>query len=326
MSFFNMPFYFMDKKSGVLILFLATLLSFNNHARDFAEHHSAFKMSLNGRIVTFDTTFQAVLPDEELVIEFESEQNLNNYELLGQETLMTSQDSIIRYRSPAKSGYYPLIVKNSGTGESIQLHLFVLVPISQVKKGVLNGYRIGDYPPPHKGLDAYKAPPGYIEVNKDNETIQISPHFTLGQFLCKQESAYPKYLVLRPRLLEKLELFLADVNHKGIKTDSFVIMSGYRTPYYNRAIGNVSSSRHMYGGAADIYIDNNPLDVYMDDVNADGKTDFQDAVFLYNLADGLSRRTHREDLIGGVGKYKSNANHGPFIHIDVRGSKARWTN
>jgi len=27
---------------------------------------------------------------------------------------------------------------------------------------------------------------------------------------------------------------------------------------------------------------------------------------------------------GGLGVYGSNAAHGPFIHVDVRGSKARW--
>tara|TARA_R110002167_G_scaffold103139_10_gene267085 strand:+ start:5425 stop:6414 length:990 start_codon:yes stop_codon:yes gene_type:complete len=329
MKFVNSPFYANAKKLGwVKLCFMLMVLcgSVNTFAAEFAEHRSEFSFSLNERVVSFDSTFQMVLPGEELVIKFAAEKDLNNYELLGATIPLKSQAGIIRYLSPVKPGYYPLEVKNNSTGKSVQLHLFVLVPITQVKKGVLNAYKIGDYPPPHKGLEAYKAPLGYIEVYKENESIQISPHFTLGQFLCKQQSGYPKYLVLRPRLVEKLELFLADVNQQGIRTDSFVIMSGYRTPYYNRSIGNVSSSRHMYGGAADIYIDVNPVNVYMDDVNGDGKNNFQDAVFLYELADGLSRRYHREDLVGGLGKYQSNANHGPFIHIDVRGSKARWSN
>jgi hypothetical protein len=29
-------------------------------------------------------------------------------------------------------------------------------------------------------------------------------------------------------------------------------------------------------------------------------------------------------LTGGVGLYRSTRSHGPFAHIDVRGSKARW--
>jgi hypothetical protein len=308
------------------LLVVSIFAVFNVFAKPFEERHAAFSLTLNDRIVSFDTTFQMVLPNQDVIIKFSKTAKIVDYELVGGQTSLHSQNGVIHYKAPASPGHYPLEVKNSASGQRIQLHLFVLVPASQVKNGVLNGYKIGDYPPPHKGLEQYKAPLGYIEINKGNESIQISPHFTLGQFLCKQQSDYPKYLVLKPRAIEKLELFLADVNKNGIRSDSFVIMSGYRTPFYNRSIGNVSSSRHMYGGAADIYIDVSPTDMYMDDINADKKNDFQDAVYLYNLADGLSNRYNRDDLIGGLGKYQSTANHGPFIHIDVRGSKARWTN
>jgi hypothetical protein len=30
------------------------------------------------------------------------------------------------------------------------------------------------------------------------------------------------------------------------------------------------------------------------------------------------------DLVGGAGVYRATGEHGPFIHIDVRGSRARW--
>ena len=52
-----------------------------------------------------------------------------------------------------------------------------------------------------------------------------------------------------------MELILQRLNAKGYRCDSFHVMSGYRTPYYNKAIGNVKYSRHIYGGAADIFID-----------------------------------------------------------------------
>jgi len=29
-------------------------------------------------------------------------------------------------------------------------------------------------------------------------------------------------------------------------------------------------------------------------------------------------------LVGGVGIYPANSAHGPFVHIDVRGTRARW--
>jgi uncharacterized protein YcbK (DUF882 family) len=30
------------------------------------------------------------------------------------------------------------------------------------------------------------------------------------------------------------------------------------------------------------------------------------------------------ELIGGIGIYKATSAHGPFVHIDVRGNRARW--
>ena len=80
---------------------------------------------------------------------------------------------------------------------------------------------------------------------------QVSPHFKLRQFLCRQSGSYPQYLVLRQPLLAKLEELLAAVNDRGIEAPTFSIASAYRTPNYNAAIGNVTTfSRHEYGDAA----------------------------------------------------------------------------
>ena len=58
--------------------------------------------------------------------------------------------------------------------------------------------------------------------------VRLSPHFTLGQFVCKQAGGYPKYVVLRERLLLKLERLLEAVNAKGHAAETFHVMSGYR--------------------------------------------------------------------------------------------------
>ena len=202
-------------------------------------------------------------------------------------------------------------------------YLLVMVPAKRISNGYLNGYRIGQYPPAHKSLSSYKAPEGFIEVTVKNQNLRISPNFTLGQFLCKQKGSFPKYVALKPALLNKLEELLLEVNSRGIRTPTFVVMSGYRTPYYNRAIKNVPNSYHIYGGAADIYIDVDG-DGVMDDINRDGKRDQADAALLYEWADSFVTRHNRPDLVGGVGEYTSTGAHGPFIHIDVRGTPARW--
>lgn len=229
----------------------------------------------------------------------------------------------IKWQAPAASGLVKFEIMNKA-GVLIQLQVFVLKSAAAIQNGSLNGYRIGQYPAPLRGLEAYLAPRGFIEVQPHMLNLPISPHFSLGQFLCKQEGAFPKYLVLRPKLLEKLEHLLEDVNSHGIRTDGFVIMSGYRTPYYNKAIGNVPNSRHIYGGAADVFIDVKPKDNLMDDLNKDGKFTEQDAAFLYELFDSFVARNGRPDLIGGIGQYAPTVAHGAFVHVDVRGTKARW--
>jgi hypothetical protein len=30
------------------------------------------------------------------------------------------------------------------------------------------------------------------------------------------------------------------------------------------------------------------------------------------------------ELVGGIGIYKANRAHGPFVHVDTRGTPARW--
>ena len=47
-----------------------------------------------------------------------------------------------------------------------------------------------------------------------------------------------------------------------------------------------------------------------------------DAAILAEAADRVER-AHPE-LAGGVGIYRANRAHGPFVHIDVRGARARW--
>ncbi len=207
-----------------------------------------------------------------------------------------------------------------------RLNVIVMVPLAQVENGYLNGYRIGQYPDkPLRGNPVYLPPPGLIEVSPELADLPVSPHFTLGQFLCKQQpDHWPKYLVLREALVAKLEIILAEVNERGIRTDSFHVMSGYRTPWYNRTIGNGRYSRHVWGGAADIFIDTNG-DGRMDDLNGDGRSGLRDARLLLSIIDDLYETKRLERLKGGLGLYGPRPHRGPFVHVDARGHEARWS-
>ena len=227
------------------------------------------------------------------------------------------------WQAPTDPGHHHLIA-TSETGEDMHLHL-VVMRRREAGDDQINGYRIGEYPSePYRGQENYRAPEYFVEVADGVEDIPLSPHFTLGQFLCKQDVGEgPAYLVVSERLVVKLENILEAANERGWRTDGFTVMSGYRTPAYNAGLGNGRHSRHIYGGAADIFIDTDGNGV-MDDLNGDGVLDRQDAAALYDLVDGMAASGHEDWREGGLGEYGPNAHHGAFVHVDERGWRARW--
>jgi hypothetical protein len=80
----------------------------------------------------------------------------------------------------------------------------------------------------------------------------------------------------------------------------------------------------VYGDAADIFIDQNPKDGMMDDLNQDGKIDYKDAGVLYDIIDEMFGKPWYTPFVGGLGRYKKTKEHGPFVHADARGFRARW--
>ena len=230
------------------------------------------------------------------------------------------------WTAPPAPGLYPIQVVAPDGGDSVTLQAFVIVPYDRLQGELLNGYRIGRYPEkPLRGLAGSGPPAGFVEVTRENENedVLVSPHFRLKQFLCKQPAGSRKYVVLNERLLVALEYVLERVNAAGYRATTLHVMSGYRTPAYNRSLGNVRYSQHQFGAAADIFIDENG-DGVMDDLNGDGRSDIRDAEVLYRLIDSAAARPEAQGLIGGIGKYPSTAAHGPFVHVDVRDGKARW--
>lgn len=228
------------------------------------------------------------------------------------------------WEAPGEKGRYPLDVRLPGAAKVMGISAFVMVPASDATNGVLNGYPIGLYPAkPLNGNPAYIPPKGYIEVTKENEDTRVSPHFRLKQFLAKQTSGYPKYLVLDERLIYLLEGIGRNLEPMGFNADDIVIMSGYRTPFYNKAIGDTEFSMHQWGRASDIFLDKNH-DGMMDDLNKDKMVDREDAVALANVLERLARTPELAAFIGGIGIYAATSAHGPFVHVDTRPWKARW--
>lgn len=278
----------------------------------------SFQVTVNGEEVPYRLFSFFVMPSEQLSLTTSVA-----LEIQSTEVGITSR-SDLRYvlRAPARPGAYQVYLQTDT--EQMVLNILVLTPLSAKKGEYLNGYRIGDYPSRLLNNDPiYERPKGLFEVTAETENLLLTPHFKLSQFVCKQVGDFPKYLVVRERLLLKLEYLLAIVQSKGIEIDTFGFISGYRTPFYNKSIGNVPYSRHVWGGAADIFIDEDK-DGRMDDLNHDGLIDERDVRYFYNLVEDEYDKLEYKKFIGGLGFYKKNSRHSGFIHVDVRGRKARW--
>lgn len=297
------------------------LLLMMNSAAAFETGRAGFSVRVNDNVIPYRVFAVFVLPGERFEIEA--------LEVTRPPELSFAAGRVERIKratwratAPERRGVYEIAIESEG--RRMQLNVVVMHPAGEITKGYLNGFRVGSYPKkPLNGNPAYRAPAGFVELNEQTASLQLSPHFVLSQFPAKQPGGYPKYVVVRERLLLKLELLLQLVNDKGFAADTLTVMSGYRTPWYNASIRNVPHSRHVYGGAADVFVDTNG-DGLMDDLNRDGKISYADAQLLYVWANELyGRRPHRS-LRGGMGVYRSTAAHGPFVHIDERGSRARW--
>lgn len=123
---------------------------------------------------------------------------------------------------------------------------------------------------------------------------QLTEHFKASEFAC------PSYgpptdadqLARLTHLCAQLEV-LRDELGKPIN-----IISGYRSPEYNKRIGGATKSQHMAATASDIKVKGvSPKEVHR--------------TILRLIKEGRMEE-------GGLGLYRT------FVHYDVRGHRARW--
>jgi hypothetical protein len=232
--------------------------------------------------------------------------------------------------APKEPGIYKLAVELDKARRPVSdLKLVTLVPFSEKKKERIGLYYLGSWPYEGGGTPrskSYANPSGFIEVTRENKDTLVSEHFRMGQFLTKDQfDVWPKYLLLDEMLLDKLELTIQELKAQGVRVDHVHVMSGFRTPRYNRGGGNTGGranlSRHMYGDGADVYVDND-RNGHPDDITGDGRVDTADAERFARAAEKVEAK--QPALVGGIGIYKACCGHGPFTHVDTRGYRARW--
>lgn len=122
---------------------------------------------------------------------------------------------------------------------------------------------------------------------KNSQNRQVSEHFTLGEFICHDQSY--GYLRLDPALLVLLETIRKE-------TGPLSITSGYRPPAYQALVNPaVTNSEHMNGTAADITC----------------------SAIGYDRFWAICERLNPN---GGVGRYPTQK----FVHTDTRPGRSRW--
>lgn len=123
----------------------------------------------------------------------------------------------------------------------------------------------------------------------------ITEHFSLIEFGCKDKTAYPPEWItdrLKP-LCEQMEIIRKACGDKRIR-----VVSGYRTPAWNKRVGGVAKSQHTEGRAVDFKVDG---------LEARKVT----KIVLELIKEGKIRD-------GGVGDYAS------FTHYDIGKAGRRW--
>jgi hypothetical protein len=120
------------------------------------------------------------------------------------------------------------------------------------------------------------------------------------------QEADQTYFSIDKRVLHKLLDLLIWMQAQGYDTEQVRINYGFRHPSLNVRAGGAPKSRHQWGEAIDLLIG---------DIDRNGVMDAEDKQPLLEILE-----TKIIGNEGGVGRYPGSQ----VIHIDVRGTKARW--
>jgi uncharacterized protein YcbK (DUF882 family) len=123
--------------------------------------------------------------------------------------------------------------------------------------------------------------------------MQLEKNFLLHEFRCKDGTGVPEELMENVKKLARNLQVLRDHLKRPI-----TVMSGYRTPAYNKKCGGAPKSQHRLATAADLI------------VSGMTSLEVRDAI-IQLIKEGKMDS-------GGVGIYPT------FVHYDVRGRNARW--
>lgn len=275
---------------------------------------SVFQLSVNGRVQQDHMLAFTADPGERITLS--SPGNLSwAIPSLG----LSSEGTDICFDLPPRHGIYTVTAS-----DSVSLQRWsILVPLGseQVRTATINSFPLGFY---GDGTTRDHLPErGFIELWSEDYHTRVSTHLTFADLLCHTEGDWPQYMVLDMEMVHKLEMILEEVALVYPEARVINCISGFRTPAYNEAIGNETGfSLHLYGQAADIWIEGWPPNGLIDDLDRNKRIDVLDGEVIVRAARFLE--ASGEVAVGGASAYRWIPTHGPFVHIDTRGSAAVW--
>ena len=123
--------------------------------------------------------------------------------------------------------------------------------------------------------------------------MKLTKNFSLHEFKCRDGSVVPEELMENVKELAENLQVLRDFIGKPI-----TVISGYRSPSYNKKIDGARRSQHLLAKAGDLIV----KDMSPDEVKE---------AIVHLIKEGKMKK-------GGVGLYTH------FTHYDVRGFNRRW--
>ena len=123
--------------------------------------------------------------------------------------------------------------------------------------------------------------------------MKLTLNFSKAEFESKDGALMP------PKVLENINILAVQLQALRNEINKpIMVISGYRSPKHNKAIGGVKNSQHLLGRACDIIVQGmTPIEV---------TADIEGLILSGKMLDG------------GIGTYSD------FTHYDFRAKKTRW--
>ncbi len=311
-----------------LILIMAISAGPTFAATDISGTDGWCTITVKDLVVDSNIFFASILPGEAITITITPKVPIANSHWSVQTGHLSGVGLERVYMPPYKPGRYPVTITSHYKGRKLEatIQIFSLVPFNRIKNGRLEGFEIGTYPDPREKRNSpyYQYPRGFIRVVKDDVNVHITENYRLGEFLPHAYRRWPKFVLVDEKLALKLEIVTNEFRARGLMKKRFKFLSAFRPPARNKKSGQSEFSRHQYGCAVDMFVDDSGKGDWMDDLSFDGRVNLLDALVMYRIIDEMEGKGDLKGLEGGLGAYPPRRSHGPFVHMDVRGGPARW--